>query len=89
MDDLEPATPLEEVFEGSAMLYPNPTTEGFKISGIEGVALVTLTDMSGKLVFEKEVVADELVLINHLPSGVYIARLKSGSGVMVKKLVKR
>ena len=70
-------------------IYPNPTTDGFRISGIEGSASLTLTDVNGKDVLAKEVRTDEFVSVNSLPNGVYIARISSGGGIKVEKIVKK
>ncbi len=89
VDDIV-ATPLERTQDSETIsIYPNPTTEGFKISGIEGSASLTLTDVNGKLVLAKEVRADEFVSVSSLPSGVYIARVISGGGMKVEKIVKK
>jgi len=68
-------------------LYPNPATDAFQITGIEGTATLRLSDLSGRLLFTKEVTAGETVSVNSLPNGVYLATIKSKDITETVKLV--
>jgi hypothetical protein len=50
---------------------------------------ISLTDLNGKIIFTKEISADENVYVTTLPSGIYIIRIETGSGAVVKKIVKK
>jgi|GEM_PF-730956 phage-related protein len=69
--------------------YPNPVAEGFQVSGIEGKAMLTLTDISGKALIMKEINGNEYIPATALPKGVYIIKIATQSGTIDKKLIKK
>lgn len=73
----------------SVALYPNPTTDAFQINGIEGLASLSILDISGKQVLAKQVTANENVSVSSLPQGVYIVRISTAEGSVEKKLIKK
>jgi len=72
----------------SVTLFPNPITNGFSISGLEGSALLTLSDLNGKLLLSKEIYGNEYIPASLLPKGIYIVRITIDEGRIEKKLVK-
>jgi hypothetical protein len=72
----------------SIILYPNPTSKSFCISGFEDRADLILTDMNGKVMLAKQVSNKEIVSISSLPNGIYIVQLITNTKVINKKLVK-
>ena len=69
-------------------IYPNPTSESFRIKGFVGVVSLKLTDINGKEMLTKQISDNETIFINTLPKGLYIVTLLSNSGVVEKKLLK-
>jgi hypothetical protein len=63
-------------------VYPNPSTDVFSISGeIPENAVIQITDMNGRTVFEKSINAEtSLYQVNHnLDKGLYILNIKSNN----------
>jgi hypothetical protein len=75
--------------DNTLQLLPNPANSYFSIGGFEGIATLTLTDLNGRIVLSKVVVDNEHIAVDELAAGVYFAAVRTGEGVMVKKLVKR
>jgi hypothetical protein len=73
------------------VLYPNPTTDILRLSGINEDANVTILDLSGVLKMEKTVTSkDNSLKIASLNEGIYIVRIQDETSVKVMKIaVKR
>ena len=70
-------------------IYPNPITEGFYISGIDGDSEITLWDMAGKMVFSIRIDKDTYINISHLPKGIYIIKAVRGKQLLrQEKIIK-
>jgi len=65
--------------------YPNPVSESFRISGITENTLVTISNISGKIVLQRTINPDEVVSITHLPKGVYIVQSEGKTGKIIKE----
>jgi len=70
-------------------IFPNPVTNGFRISGLAELETIILSDLNGKVLISKEVANDEFVSTEALPQGIYLVRINTGNGSRVKKLVKK
>lgn len=71
----------------SISLYPNPTTGIVKISSKTDVD-VTITDVTGKVVYTAKQINDENAInLSALQSGIYLARIIDGSKEKVQKLI--
>ena len=69
-------------------LHPNPTHEVIKISSAEVGTDLSIYDLEGRLVAKKKINnSNEEVRVNHLNSGMYIARLRLGNRTATKKLI--
>lgn len=60
-------------------VYPNPTSDAFRVTGFKGVATLILSDISGRLALSKVITAGETVSVSTLPLGVYLVIVKSKS----------
>ena len=72
----------EESSETKVLLYPNPTTGEFTISfkGEEGEKVITISDISGKIVYSTHVDTDSaLIDMNGFASGIYYVRVTTES----------
>jgi thiol:disulfide interchange protein len=71
-------------------LYPNPSADQFtlNLSSIPEENKLQITDLTGKVVFEKDnVLSTEIIPCNNLNNGIYIVHLSAGDQVVNKKLV--
>lgn len=78
---------IETKVDNKISLYPNPATDAFQLTGIEGTATVTLSDLSGRLLISKEVTTNETVSVSTLPNGVYLVTIKSKDITETEKLI--
>ena len=78
---------VETKVDNKIILYPNPATKAFQLSGLEGTATVALSDLSGRLLISKEVTSNETVSISTLPNGIYLATIKSNNTRKTEKLI--
>ncbi|NOX45721.1 MAG: T9SS type A sorting domain-containing protein [Chlorobi bacterium] len=88
--DMETQTP--QYIVGELSISPNPFNDFLIIRLINGITpeKVEITDLRGKLVFQKEVDATTLkIKLDGLEQGVYFIRLKTESCIYVGKVVKR
>jgi len=69
-------------------IFPNPVAGDFRIIGLEGTGTLSLTDLSGKTIMQKQVNANDYISASFLSKGIYIARLDSESGFYETKMLK-
>lgn len=70
-------------------LYPNPATDFFQLSGIEDTAVVTISDLHCRILLTKQVTGDEQISLSSLPKGVFIAKIRTSTLTVEKKLEKK
>ncbi|MEI6754490.1 MAG: leucine-rich repeat protein [Paludibacter sp.] len=70
-------------------IYPNPFTEGFIINGLDGNANVTITDLNGRLLLNKQVYRQENISVGNLPKGLYFVKIRSNDFSVDKRILKR
>lgn len=71
-------------------LFPNPTADFFRVSGIIGTAKLIISNIHCKVLMTKEEVSsDEDICVKSLPRGIYIAKIISKRGVERRKLEKK
>ena len=75
--------------DDSISIYPNPVTDRFQIKGLEGIADFRLTDLYGKLLFHRQVKANESVSVNTLPTGMYMINISNNGVNYQKKVIKK
>lgn len=81
-------TGISDISDQEITIYPNPMKDAFRLNGIKGKAILSISDINGKLLFTKEVEDKETVSMSSQPKGIYIVRITSAKGVVVRKLVK-
>ncbi len=73
-------------------IYPNPANEQLIVSGIESVATIILSDLSGTVVLQKNLLAisgEKISIdISRLPQGIYFAVVKQGKSIVNTKILK-
>ena len=82
-------TDISTIDADELTLYPNPATDGFYINTGEGSASVSIYDLNGTLMLTKQILDNEFVNISTFKQGVYIIKIQTKSGNIVKKLVKK
>jgi hypothetical protein len=82
-------TGMSDGVANKLIVYPNPMVDAFNVFGIEGRATISLTDLNGKVILTKEISSEEKVYIDTLPIGVYIIKIVTIDGTILKKLVKK
>lgn len=78
----------EQNSTNDVVLYPNPANNGFTIAGLNGISLIEIMDLSGKVVATQQTAAG-LVNVNleNLPTGVYFVRISSEGNSRTEKLM--
>jgi hypothetical protein len=82
-------TGIEQQSADNAGIYPNPATNGFYIRGLEASSLVRVLDLNGKTVLTQNVTTNTYVSIDALPSGLYVVKINTSTGTLVRKLIKQ
>ena len=85
---VETTTAIQNVNSSNINLYPNPTTDYFKISGFYVTALITLKDLNGKTLLTKQITDNENISVSSLCKGVYILEITTNEGTIEKKIMK-
>jgi hypothetical protein len=86
----------EDLLLGS-VIYPNPTRDVLKLTGLIGgtEATIDLTDLTGRPVLptlRTWVQSSDQVLrleVGHLPAGVYLTQVRQGNGRFIAKVIKQ
>jgi hypothetical protein len=79
----------ESAFEaGSLLIYPNPAKDIIRISGIHSSAYITVYDLQGNIVLQRTIESDQLIPLNGLLNGMYVAKIKTAEGIFERKIVK-
>ncbi len=55
--------------------YPNPVDNYMSINGVSGATQVSILDLTGRTMKEKENLGDGTIFLGDLPSGVYFIRI--------------
>jgi len=70
-------------------LFPNPTTETLHIRSRHHIENVSLFNLQGQAVLEKQVGATDIDLeVSTLPSGMYVVRIKTVEGLYIRRAVR-
>lgn len=80
------ATPENQAL--NFVVYPNPASNQFTVSGINGEAVIELYNSLGMKVFEQKIIGETRVVPN-VSSGIYLAKITSDNKTAVKKVVIR
>ncbi len=89
IDFAKKITNIDSVNEHVVQVYPNPVTDAFHINGLNGISTLSLTDLSGRLMLQKQVSDNESVSINTFPQGIYVLKISNKDSVCERKIVKQ
>lgn len=89
--NVENGVSVQDIDLTSVKIYPNPTTDIFQVKSDEYVKTIGVYNVVGKLVEEMTHSAGQSHNIEHLNKGMYLVRLMSEEGQVIKtmKLSKR
>ena len=87
----EIVTSTSELQQIQASVFPNPFVDQIVISGLDGTAKVSISDISGRKVAEYINVSNNQPITNldKLTSGVYILKIEEGKKQFTTKLIKK
>ena len=92
MDNLihEDMTSTPELQQIQATVFPNPFVDHLIISGLNEIARITISDISGKTVAEFNNVSNNQSIngLQGLISGIYLIRISEGKNQFITKLMK-
>ncbi len=88
---LEVKTGIDEQTVHVVEVFPNPFKSGFTVIGKTEIEKLELINTSGKVVLTKAAVSKKEISVNTftLPQGIYLLRLYTQEGVVIRKMVKR
>ncbi|WP_379966995.1 choice-of-anchor J domain-containing protein [Epilithonimonas sp. UC225_85] len=93
IDDIDvEATPLmavNDINKKDLTLYPNPATDFFTINNATDVVSVKIYDFSGKVVKTQLESIDNKFDVSNLEKGIYTVSIKTKSGTISKKMIKK
>jgi hypothetical protein len=78
-------TAVENVNVNTLKVYPNPVINELRVSNITGENIVTLFDMSGKIVLKSVISNDAAVDVSVLKEGMYIVKVGSYTTKILKR----
>jgi len=81
------SSPLNK--EKEILLYPNPTTDKIKITGLHYTATIRVFNLQGQELINNIVSSNETISVNWLPRGLYIIKVNSSEGSFETKLIKK
>jgi len=87
-EEVEPITNVSEVIWPNLNVYPNPASDLVSISGLEGGELISIFDLSGRLVLNIKATSEkEEVSVSNLPAGTYFVRITKDNAEKTVKLL--
>ena len=88
--NVQTTTNTQQITDNSKFqIYPNPATESFCISGINGNTILKLTDINGKVLIAKQITDKESISIKNLSDGLYVIKAIDINGTFERKLIKK
>lgn len=79
---------VPKIENSSIAIYPNPSKHTLFISGLTQNSTVSIVDLSGKLLINKQIVNNQID-ISHLANGFYSVRIVDKNVITTKKFVKQ
>jgi phenolic acid decarboxylase len=77
---------INELEKIGVMVYPNPVTDVLNIKTDGTIRNITVTDLSGKIVYKG---IDQSISISSLSNGVYFVKVETAQGVANTKFIKK
>lgn len=80
---------VSDVSKKSVSIYPNPTTEALTVNVNSKINSVDIYDLSGKLVRNTSVSAENKVNVQDLKNGTYVLKVNTEAGSTAHKFIKK
>jgi uncharacterized delta-60 repeat protein len=71
------------------LVYPNPFADEINVHGIKTRAVLTLRDITGRVLLNKVMEEDGTIGTHSLPAGMYMLKVVTGDGPIDEKLIKK
>lgn len=84
--DIEIATSVSDIFTASINVFPNPARDNFTITANSIISSIMVIDITGKVVYTDSVKDTEVRVYNQFEPGIYIVRIYTENGVVMRKL---
>jgi len=78
---------LPTLLNTTVSLFPNPAVDNIRFNGLEGTALIVISDLNCRVMIKQQITSDETVSVSLLRKGVYIAKIVTPSFTVEKKLI--
>ena len=85
---IEMTTAVPTLLDSKISIYPNPVKKSFNVTGLNDAARITIMDINGKQVLNKQINVGETEQVGELPKGMYIVRIITADGALEHKLIK-
>ena len=82
------ATGINPITDSNLSVFLNPEDNILSINGLLGKSNISIFDMNGRLMMNKQLTSNQINL-SSLERGVYIVRIQTEQGYLVKKIIKR
>lgn len=82
-------TGVDDLDQNTISMYPNPTRNGFKVSGVKGNSVLSISDVNGRRMLSQVVSDNEFVNTSNLRNGMYVVQITSNGIVYNQKLIIR
>ena len=82
-------TNINTLNENNISIYPNPTSSTISLQTLETVHSVSITDITGKIVFTQlKIQINEIIDISQLKNGIYFIKIKTDKEIITNKIIK-
>jgi subtilisin family serine protease len=71
------------------LVYPNPFMDGIHVQGINTRAVLSLSDITGRVLLEKDLKGDGVLGTASVPAGMYILKVVTENFTLKQKLIKK
>jgi hypothetical protein len=82
-----PLTEFPDIVNADIRIYPNPANNVLFIKGLTQNAVVTITDLNGKIAINTRILNDQIDISN-ITKGLYFIKIVDKSGVITRKFLK-
>ena len=79
---------ISEQYTSEVIIYPNPTSGETTIVIPETSGTVSVTDLNGKELFTKKIARKSVIDLSSFSSGIYVVKIATSKGSVVRRMVK-
>jgi len=71
------------------IFHPHPVIDKFQISGIDGNVTLIISNFHCRVIHTQQILCDQIISLQSIPRGIYIAKLITSNGTEYRKLEKK